>query len=924
MAASLSELEPSVVENELLDLVRGLLREKGKDGVAGSVTLGSSFVSEMGLAGIDLVELMVRCEDRFEIRLPDNLVEAAECPAGWVKTILEGGLEPAEKAGYQIPSPRLDGLGEPVAAKTLVDALVQHAEADPGRVHIHLLEGNAGQGITYGQLYDEASAVAAGLAERGLRRNETVAILLPTSPDFFPAFFGVLLAGGIPVPASLPTRPDRIEDYVQRQIVVLRKAAIRFLIASPLLKPIVEILRVNLPNLLDVATVDILRDTRTRLGIGSVTPPETAVLQFTSGSTGNPKAVALSHAGILNNVRGIGAAVDIRPGDAVVSWLPLYSDLGLVGCWLLSLYYAIPFTVFSPLEFLQQPERWLRAIHDSRGTLSAGPNFAYELCARRIPAWTLAGIDLSCWRVAVNAGEPVLAETVDRFSERFKDYGLSPETMLPCYGLAESTVALTMPPIGRLPRRDRIRREEFEVYGKAVTARAGDAAALTFFSAGQPIPGQEIRLVDELGREVPERTVGRLLFRGATTMVGYYRDPEATAAVALDDGWIDSGDYGYLAGGEFHFTGRSRDSIEKAGRTMNPLDVEAALSSVVGVLPGSAVAFGAPDRDSGAEQLVVAAETAAVSHEDFRRIEAEIIRVVDRYLGMPPDRIQLVEPGCLPRTSNGKIQRNELRSRYIAGRLRLRRRPPWQQLARLWLRNLGPLLRRGVQARAEAAGDAVRGGLAALVAGLAGTWVRMTGDRAAVQAASRRILKLRGYRVSVQGAEQLNGDRPAVLVANRYAALDPLVAAASLPGPVWFADLAAFTGLPGSAAWLLRPLLIGYGTGQTKPVAGALRNRIRTQLEEKCVVVVFPEGPVGAPVLRSRFRLDALQAAMEMGAGVYPTAIRERSQPRPLGKPGEPRKVSMLIVREPVDAAGAAGAAALRDQVRAAIGEYHA
>ncbi len=580
MATPTAQLDPAIVEAEVLEIVRELLREAGRAGSAAHVTVSSYCERDLGLASLELVELMVRCEARFEIVLPDHIAEEAETPAGWVKAILEGGQEAEAKAAYRISPPRLDALSEPVSARTLADVLAQHAEADPGRVHIHLLDGDSGRGLTYGWLYDEASAVAAGLAEQGLRRDETVAIMLPTSADFFSAFFGVILAGGIPVPVYPPTRPDRIEDYVRRQIVVLRSAAIRFLISFEQIRAVVQILRVNVPSLVDVTTVKDLRQARGRLGLGSVKPSKTAVLQFTSGSTGDPKGVALSHAGVIGNVRAIGAAVEIRPGDAVVSWLPLYSDLGLIGCWLLGLYYAAPITVLSPLDFLKRPERWLWAIHDSRGTLSAAPNFAYELCARRVPAWTLEGVDLSCWRVAVNAGEPVLRETVDRFSGRFARFGFAPEAMLPCYGLAESSVALTVPPPSRLPVRDYVLRDEFETDGRAILAPADSSDSICFFSVGPPIPGQEIRVVNERGDDVPDRTIGRLLFRGETAMSGYYRNAEATAAVTREGGWLDSSDFGYLSGGEFFFTGRSRDTIEKAGRSMSPFDVEAAVGSL--------------------------------------------------------------------------------------------------------------------------------------------------------------------------------------------------------------------------------------------------------------------------------------------------------------------------------------------------------
>ncbi len=920
MGTAAPQVDSAAVEAQVLEMVRELLREKGRP--AAAVGLHSSFEQDLGLASMDLAELAARCESRFEVELPSDLAETAETPAAWVRAILEGGEEAAAKPVYRIPPPRTDALSEPVSARTLMEVLARHAEADPGRVHIHLLEKDGGQGITYGALYDEASAVAAGLVEMGLSRNETVAIMLPTSAEFFPAFFGVGLAGGIPVPVYPPTRPDRIEDYVRRQIAILRSAGIRFLISFERVRAVVQILRVNLPSLIEVTTVEELRTSRGRLGVGSVRPARAAVVQFTSGSTGEPKGVTLTHGNVLGNIRAIGSAVEVRPGDAVVSWLPLYSDLGLIGCWLFSLYFGAPLTILSPLEVLDHPERWLRAIHESRGSLSAAPNFAYELCTRRIPAWTLEGVDLSCWRVAVNAGEPVLPETVDRFCQRFRAYGFRPESILPCYGLAESALALTMPPVGRLPVRDRIRRDAFEREGRAVPAGPEEAPALCFFSVGTPVEGQEIRIVDESGREVPERTIGRLEFRGETTMAGYYRNPEATAAAVSADGWVDSGDFGYMAGGEFYFTGRSRDAIVKAGRSMSPLEVESAVGNLAGVTPGSAVAFSAADREGGGEQLVVAAETPATSQEDFRRIEAEIVRVVDSLLGMAPDKVRLVAPGSLPRTPNGKVRRNEIRTLYERGKLRGVSLPPWIQIVKLRWDNLGSLAALALH-RAQAA--AVRWGTALAVnsgAALGGVWARVRGGAGGVRTVARWILWLHGQRVNFQGGQYLSG--AAVLIANRSGMLDPVAAAAVLPGEVRFADVAALNGLDGMLGFLLKPLVLGHQDGDTALAAGALRERMVRAMGKYVTGVAFPDSPVGAAVPRSRFRLDVFEAAIETGVRVHPVAIRERAHHRRRGERARVGKVTMIIVREAMDGAGEHDPFRLRERVREAIGEYHA
>jgi hypothetical protein len=472
--------------------------------------------------------------------------------------------------------------------------------------------------------------------------------------------------------------------------------------------------------------------------------------------------------------------------------------------------------------------------------------------------------------------------------------------------------------------RDRILRSEFETSGRARIAPPHDTTALGFFSSGKPVEGQQIRLVDDSGHDVPDRTVGRLLFRGDSTMSGYYRNPEATAAVTVDDDWINTGDYGYLADGEFFFTGRVQDTIAKDGRRLHPLDVETAVGDVPGVIPGSAVAFGAPEQVSGADRLVVAVETGASSFEDFRRIETEIVRVVDKYLGMPPDEVRILAPGCLPRTQNGKVRRNEIRSLFLRGKLRAVSRAPWLQIVRLRRENLGALIGLGVRRVRVVVGRASTNFAAGFVARVAGLWARATGSNRIIRSACRRVLELHAQRFSLQGAELLPGEKPVVLVANRSGLFDPLVMVATLPGKVWFADRAALNGLPASLTYLLKPMVLGDRDGQTIPVAGSVRGRVLAALRSQCIVVNFPESPVGEPVARSRYRLDVFQAAVEMGIEIRPAAVRERAVQQQPVEWARVRRVTMVILRDPVEPPQDTDCVELRHLVREAIGDYHA
>ena len=609
------EAHADSIEAQTLEVIRDLLAELGSHRTAQAVTLHSSFDRDLGLGSLERVELLVRCEARFNARLSDQIAQQAQTPAEWVRALRNGNQATcASTTRYHIRQPAREAPPAPESATTWVDVLRYHVEIEPHRVQIHLLEGESGQDITYTQLLEAASEVAAGLVACGLERNQTVAIMLPTCADFFYAFFGVMLAGGIAVPIYPPARLDKIEEYVRRQVAILRNAEVRFLIGFDEVKAIAKLVRLGIDSLVDMTTVDALRQAGRKTPgarAAAAEPSDTAFIQYTSGSTGDPRGVVLSQANVLANVRGIGWAVRFRPADVVVSWLPLYHDMGLIGSWLFSVYFGAPITILSPLAFLSRPERWLWALHDSRGTLCPAPNFAFELCARKIPDEALEGLDLSAWRVAINAGEAVLPETLTRFAERFAPYGFRPESYVPCYGLAESSVALTFPPLNRRPVVDVIRRDRFEAEGKAVPAGGGQADALRFVANGTPLPGHEIRIVDDRGQELGERVQGRLLFRGASQTSGYYRNPEATAAVMTEDGWMDSGDLAYRAGGELYITGRVKDIIIKSGRNLKPQEVEAAAAEVAGVRRGCVAAFGSVDRRKGTERLIVVAETRA-------------------------------------------------------------------------------------------------------------------------------------------------------------------------------------------------------------------------------------------------------------------------------------------------------------------------
>ena len=921
-----TQIESSVVESQVLDTIRELLKELGSEQAAQRLSLDSSIDRDLGLGSLERVELLVRCESRFGVRLPDEVAQEAETPADWARAVALGGA-PATGAAeastrYKIIPPEREAPPAPDTARSLAEVLRRHAEVEPDRVHIHLPEDDAGQDITYRELLGAATAVAAGLASGGLERDQTVAIMLPTCADFFFAFFGTILAGGIPVPIYPPARPDKIEEYVRRQTRILHNAEVRFLVTFDRVKAISRLMRLNLPSLVAATSVEELR----RAGAGRPAPAgppsETGFIQYTSGSTGDPKGVVLSHANILANIRGIGHSVKVQRDDVVVTWLPLYHDMGLIGSWLFSLYYGAPITVLSPLAFLSRPERWLWAMHDARGTLCPAPNFSYELCARKIPDRALEGLDLSAWRVAINAGEAVLPDTLARFTERFATYGFRPESWVPCYGLAESSVALAFPPIDRRPAIDTIRRVTFEEQGIAAQAQPDEQSAIRFVANGRPMPGHEIRIVDDKDRDVPERMRGRVIFRGPSRTAGYYRNPAATAAATVDGAWFDSGDLGYWAGGELYITGRKKDCIIKSGRNIIPQEVEEAAAGVAGVRRGCVAAFGVTDEESGTERLVVVAETRAARPDQLRQIEAEIVKAVDAVLGIPPDKVQLVAPQSIPKTSSGKIRRFETKALFETGQLHARKRPPWLQLLRLAGENIGSGLRLGWEGTARSIRAGWSAALLFSAAAATGAFARLLPGSPRVgrffQTAASAFLGLSGHEFEVNGIGNIPGDKPAILVANHPGRLDVFVMAAAMPVPFLLAGADALAGLPRSVADLLLPLVVAEIGGETPP-GGTPRQRIRKALEGGHSVLVFPEVSIGAPAHRARFRLDAFHAAVETASPIYPIGLLGTSHM--LGGHPALRRKARIVIGEGIPAAvtDRREMVRLRDEVRDAI-----
>jgi len=863
------------VEGRVLEVVRALAEELGGARAARAVAPSASLEREVGLGSLERVELLLRLENAFGRALDDRVLQA-ETPAALSRLIAEGG--PADPAAHAERGERIDAATAPQAAATVHESLWRRGQSQPARPHVYLRrDDGAEETITYGDLLSEAAAVAGGLREGGLRRADTVALMLPTGREFLAAFQGILMAGGVPVPIYPPARLDRLEEYAQRQSAILADAEVRALVTIARARGVAAVLGASVPSLRDVVTVGELAGRGASWAAPEGAGADPAFIQYTSGSTGAPKGVLLTHDNLLANIRAVGEGLDVRPTDVGASWLPLYHDMGLIGTWLFCLHHGIPLALQSPLAFLARPERWLWSIHRRRATLSPAPNFAFELCVRRIPDQALEGLDLSSWRVALNGAEPVSPDTIDRFVARFAPYGFRREAMMPVYGLAESAVGLCFPPVGRAPRVDRIARAAFEEERRAEPAGGDGAGVLPFVSVGAALPGHEVRLVDDEGVDVAERTVGNLIFRGPSSTAGYYRKPEATAAITRPGGWLDSGDLAYRAEGEIFIAGRRKDLIIKAGRNLVPQEIEEVTASVRGIRRGCVVAFGVSRPELGTESLVVVAETRARGAEERARLEGAVTEQVAAALGLPPDVVALVPPGAVPKTSSGKIRRAATRDLYLAGTLGRVARTPLAMKLHIGARTAADAL----GARAAQVGRALYGAylgvLIAIIAPMVWIPAALVPSRGLARrlsrAGARVLLSLAGCRLTREGGASLASGPPVLLASNHASYVDVLALLALVPRDFVFAAKAEVGSWPFLGTLVRRA---GHLTVERFDVSQSVADagKLAPALEEGQSVLLFPEGTFTAAAGLRPFRLGTFKAAVETGVPIVPLALR--------------------------------------------------
>ena len=859
----------------------------------------------------------------------------------------------------------------PTDAATLVDALAWHASVHPDRVHVRLLDENGAETVlTYGGLLAGASRFADGLVRAGLTPGRAVAIMLPTGVEYLECFIGVQLAGGTPLPIYPPARLAQVEDHLRRHERILANADAEWLITFDEVRRLSRLLAARSGVRCRLATVRDLaagRSSPDDSGFAPLAPgrDDTAFLQYTSGSTGQPKGVVLTHRNVIASLRAMGQALAATPRDVFVSWLPLYHDMGLIGGWLGSLVYGFPLVLMSPLTFLARPARWLWAIHRYGGTLSGGPNFAFDLCTRRLADEEIDGLDLSSWRLAFNGAEPVHAETLRAFGARFAPFGIDTRAFAPVYGLAEATLGVAFTPIGRGPRVERVMRTTLErqrravpigpaagsasrsapggergrerspargqaeepaqeriagqgrtpasgqrpangrapLYGEAPDGeapgrgqgrmpgqgRTPEEASVAFVSSGIPIPGFEVRTVDEGGRETPERVEGRLQLRGPSTTSGYFRDPAATRAL-FDGDWLESGDLAYIAGGEVFVTGRVKDVIIRAGRNLHPYDFEQAAGDLPGVRRGCVALFaararGGAEAGAGTERLVAAVETRETEPARRAEIRTALERLAEERLGQPADEVVLVPPHSVLKTSSGKIRRRAMAERYESGRLTSPDtvRPSWVRFLGLAAGGIAP----GARRAAARFGELVFAARVWTAVGLAGAVVwpvvaavgRPRFGRACLRAAAWTVFRLSGLRVTVDeggaeaGAVHRCRGAPCVVTSNHASYFDGLVLTAALRGSVRFVAKAELREKP-----LARWFLDGIGTlyvdrfdaARSVAHAGGLAEALHAGES----IAIFPEGTLHRMPGLMPFQMGAFAAAVEAGAPVVPVVLR--------------------------------------------------
>lgn len=556
------------------------------------------------------------------------------------------------------------------ARSSVVHAFLDSVETNPYGFAARVIEKTREEfSLTYGQLHELAGEVAQGFADRGIGAGDRVIVALPAGRDFLATYLAALCTGVIPLIVPEP-KPGRTAFYAANLQHFAKVMEARCILSG-------EALRDELGSALPIPAV-----TAERLRAGgraALRPPEEAEavahLQATSGSTGMPKLGIVRHRNVTANVRAIGEAVRQDPDDILVTWLPFSHDMGLIGLSY-ALYWQIPIVISDTSNFVSNPLSWLQWMSRFAGTLSPAPNSAFQMCARLARLRPPKDLDLSPWRVALCGAEPVHESTLAQFQAAFGPFGLGENTLMPVYGLAEATLAVTISDLDRPFSADRVDADAIVSQGRAEPSTE-PATSLPMVCVGSVVPGHEVRVVDGEGRLLPDRAVGEIEFSGPSVLDGYWRDDLATATLRRPDGWLRTGDLGYLVDGQLYVAGRHKDLLIVNGRNYTPNQIEAFVETVAeSTLTPSVIAVGLQDPQLRTETLHLLLDTRLSAGSDERVVEERVRQALEEAFGLGGVGIHWIASGQIPRTNSGKVQRylcrelveNELRRRDGAKR----------------------------------------------------------------------------------------------------------------------------------------------------------------------------------------------------------------------------------------------------------------
>ncbi len=523
--------------------------------------------------------------------------------------------------------------------------------------------------LDWAEIEARARRIAAQLRTLGVEKGERIVLIYPTGPEFFDAFFGAVLAGAVPVPLYPPVRLGRLDEYHQRTATMIELSGARLVLAHRRVRRILgQTITLARPAFGCRELADLPPGELSLAGDGEVvSEDDLALVQFSSGTTVDPKPVALSHRAVMAQVHTLNG---MWPRESAlrhsgVSWLPLYHDMGLIGCIFPAMALPTDLTLLGPELFVAKPALWLRAISHYRATVSPAPNFAYGLCVAKIRDEEMEGVDLSCWRVALNGAEAVAPSVLRSFRDRFAQWGLRGEALTPVYGLSEASLAVTFSALAHPFTCRRFARLPLAEQGIAHHHEEGQELV----SVGRPLPGFAVEIRDDDGKPLPARHTGRVWVRGPSLMDGYLDQPRATAR-ALVDGWLDTGDLGFWFDEELYLTGRAKELIILRGRNYPPEMVERPLLGLAGLRTGCAVALSWLPEGADGEVLWIFVETARnASRTVIDELAQACRRAILQATGLVVDAVHLLAPGTLPRTSSGKMRRGETLRQFLADEL---------------------------------------------------------------------------------------------------------------------------------------------------------------------------------------------------------------------------------------------------------------